>query len=88
MIMIHQKRAFLGFAVVCDVMCSAFFFLALRWLRGKEKAAVARAAGSNQIKARDYTAQLHKLPPHRDLDELRNEVRTDPIDLIVDHTSD
>jgi hypothetical protein len=61
--------------VVCDVVCSILFFLMLRWLRAKEKAEVARAAGSHQIKTRDYTVQLHKLPPHRNLDELRNEVR-------------
>lgn len=58
----------------CDVVCSIIFILALRWISKKEKAAVTRSIKNNQIKASDYTVQLHRLPPHRDLDELREDV--------------
>ncbi|RLN51945.1 hypothetical protein BBJ29_002933 [Phytophthora kernoviae] len=65
---------FLGLAVGCDIACSVVFFGIVVWLRRKEKEAVDRIA-QDQIKAQDYTVQLVNLPPHDDVNLLRQEIR-------------
>ncbi|KAF4322918.1 hypothetical protein BBO99_00003180 [Phytophthora kernoviae] len=63
-----------GLAVGCDIACSVVFFGIVVWLRRKEKEAVDRIA-QDQIKAQDYTVQLVNLPPHDDVNLLRQEIR-------------
>lgn len=69
-----SRKDFLGLAVGCDIACSLCFFVAVLWMKRKEKENVERI-NKDQIKAMDYTVQLMNVPKHTDVDQLRQDIK-------------